>query len=364
MQAPIRTGMAGYGMAAKVMHLPFLATSPRYEVVSVLERHDHHSQEKYPFVKVVRSMDELVADPAIDLIVITTPNETHFPYAEKALQAGKHVLVEKPFAITTEQARQLIDLSGKKGLTLAVYQNRRYTADFRTIQQILREGSLGAIAEYVAHYDRYRPGPKPNAWREEPLPGSGILYDLGAHLLDQALFLFGIPRSITADVRLQRPHARAVDYFDIWLDYGFTKVTLKAGMYILEAGPRYSIHGTRGSYVKYHDDLQEALLKEGALPGGPDWGQEPPENWGILHTLLPEGQFHRAPYPSLPGNYGLYYEQLADHLLLGSPLRELPEHSFNALRLIELAMESHAKGQTLPCNGLIELPGLFPPTER
>jgi len=353
MQTPIKTGLAGYGMAAKVMHLPFLSTSPQYQVVSVLERHNNSSQEKYPTVKIVRTIGELVADPGIDLVVITTPNETHFPYAEKALLAGKHVVVEKPFAITTEQAGQLIGLSQKKGLALGVYQNRRYTADFRTIQQLFREGSLGTIAEYTAHYDRYRPGAKPNAWREEPLPGSGILYDLGAHLLDQALFLFGIPRQITADLRLQRPHARTVDYFDIWLDYGFMKATLKAGMYALEPGPRYTIHGTKGSYIKYHDDLQEALLKEGVLPIGPDWGKEPPENWGILHTVSEDGQFHKAPYPSLPGNYGLYYEQFADHLLKGNPLRERPEQSFNALRLIELAIESHRQGKTLDCTGLM-----------
>lgn len=346
MQQPIKVGLAGYGMAARVMHLPFLTTSPYYKIAAILERHQQYSQEKYPSARLVRTIDELVNDPDIDLIVITSPNETHFPYAQQALLAGKHVVVEKPFTISTEQARQLIELSRTTGKILSVYQNRRYVNHFLTIQKILREELLGTVVEFEARYDRYRPGPKPNAWREEDRPGSGIFYDLGAHLLDQALCLFGFPKTITADLRRQRSHAKATDYFDCRLDYGLLRVTLKGGMLVREPGPRYVIHGTSGSYIKFDDDPQEALLKEGVLPTIPNWGEEPPEKWGLLHTEI-NGEVIRELYPSLPGNYGGYYENLARTLLDGAPLRERPEQSYNTIRLIEQAIESSLQRRTI-----------------
>ena len=183
---------------------------------------------------------------SLELIVITTPNDSHFDYAWRALEAGKHVVVEKPFTITSADAKKLIKQAEKKNRVLSVYQNRRYVSDFLTIRQLLKENKLGEIVEFEAHYDRYRPEQRPNAWREENEPGSGILYDLGAHLIDQAFCLFGLPQFITADIRIQRPHARTTDYFELWLDYGFTKVILKAGMLVREPGPRYTIHGRHG----------------------------------------------------------------------------------------------------------------------
>ena len=339
-------------MASRVMHLPFLTTNPRYQPVSILERHASASHEKYPFLRIVRTIDELVNDPETDLIVITTPNETHFPYAQKALLAGKHVVVEKPFTITTPEALELIELSRRSGLTLSVFQNRRYVADFLTIRQLLQKGLLGELVEFTAHYDRYRPALRPNAWREEDRPGSGILYDLGAHLLDQALCLFGPPQTLTADLRRQRPGVQADDYFDLWLDYGGLKVTLKAGMLVREPGVRYTLHGMRGSFLKSGEDPQEALLKEGVLPVGPHWGEEPAEQWGLLNTEI-DGRIVREPYPSLRGDFGGYYTNLAHTLLDGAPLKERPELSYNHVRLIELAMESSREKKTVACKGLL-----------
>jgi predicted dehydrogenase len=352
MQTPIRVGLAGYGIAAQVMHLPFITTLKEYRLLTVLERHHHHSQEKYPFVRVVKDIDELVSDPETDLIVITTPNDTHFSYTQKALEAGKHVVLEKPFTITSEEAKALIDLAKKSDRILSVFQNRRYVADFLTVKKILHEKLLGDIVEFEAHYDRYRPALKPNAWREENKPGSGIFYDLGAHLIDQALYLFGIPQTVTADIRIQRPGAKTDDYFDLRLDYGFTRVILKSGMLVREPGPRFMIHGTLGSFLKYGEDPQEALLKAGALPNGPDWGKEPEENWGWLHTEI-EGKIIKEKYPSLPGNFGFYYQNLYKTLALGEALREKPEHGFNTIRMIELAMESNRKKCTMECKGFI-----------
>lgn len=352
MQHPIRVGLVGYGVAAQVMHLPFITTLGEYRLVSVLERHQQRAQEKYPWVRTVTTIGDLTDDPEIDLIVVTTPNDTHFPYTEQALLAGKHVVLEKPFTITTDDAARLIETARQCGRTLSVFQNRRYVCDFLTIKKILSEKLLGEVVEFEAHYDRYRPDPKPNAWREENKPGSGILYDLGSHLIDQALYLFGVPRSLTADVRLQRPHARTDDYFDLRLDYGFTKVILKSGMLVREPGPRYMIHGTRGSFLKYGEDPQEVMLKAGVLPNIPGWGQEPEDQWGLLHTDL-NGTIIRTKYPSLAGNFGFYYQNLYRTIAQGEPLKEKPEHGFNTIRMVTLALESNEKKCTLPCTGFM-----------
>ena len=352
MQNPIRVGVAGYGMAAKVMHLPFITTMKEYKLVSVLERHQSESKEKYPYVNVVRTIDELVADPTLDLIVITTPNDTHFSYAQKSLAAGKHVALEKPFTNTSEEAKQLIDISKQYNRVLSVFHNRRYVADFLTMKKILKEKLLGDVVEYEGHFDRYRPALRPNSWREDDKAGSGILYDLGSHLIDQALYLFGIPKTITADIRLQRPNSRIDDYFDLALDYGFTKAILKSGMLVREPGPRYMIHGTLGSFLKYGEDPQEALLKEGVLPNTPHWGEEPEEQWGLLHTEI-DGKIIKEKYPSVPGSFGFYYANLYKTIALGEPLQEKAEHGFNAIRMIELAIESSKKKCTLECKGFI-----------
>lgn len=349
----IKVGLVGYGMAAKVMHAPFLATLPGYQVTTVLERHRQESKQLFPDAQVVTSFEEVLSAP-VDLVVITTPNETHVPYAAAALGAGKHVVVEKPFTVTSEDALALIALAGSAGgPVLSVFQNRRYVADFLTIKKLLKEQLLGDIHEFEAHYDRYRPEPKPNAWREEDLPGSGILYDLGPHLIDQALCLFGLPRQIFADIRKQRPHARVDDYFDLTLDYGFNKVTLKAGMLVREPGPRYQIHGTEGSFIKFGEDPQEALLKTGVLPVAADWGMEAPEHYGLLHTAV-NGSVTREKYVSLPGNYGGYYKNLYQTLVNGVPLKEKPEHGYNTIRLIELAFESYRLQKPVPCEGLLD----------
>ncbi len=287
-------------------------------------------------MEIVRSLDEMLADESLELIVITTPNDSHFDYAFRSLEAGKHVVLEKPFTITSEDARKLITQAEKKKRVLSVYQNRRYVSDFLTIRQLLKENKLGEIVEFEAHYDRYRPEQRPNAWREENTPGSGILYDLGAHLIDQAFCLFGLPRFVTADIRIQRPHARTTDYFELWLDYGFTKVILKAGMLVREPGPRYLIHGRLGSFIKSGEDPQEALLRKGILPTAPDWGQESEDIYGFLHTEF-NGKIIREKYPSLPGNYGGFYADLYNTIRKGAVLRVKPEHGYNVIRLIELA---------------------------
>jgi predicted dehydrogenase len=348
----IKVGLVGFGMAARVMHAPFLATLPQYKVVTVLERNREESRQLFPDAQIVRSLEELLASD-IDLVVITTPNDTHLPYTLQALAAGKHVVLEKPFTITSSDAQQLINATSQSGKVLSVFQNRRYVADFLTIKKIIQEELLGTIHEFEAHYDRYRPQAKPNAWREENLPGSGILYDLGPHLVDQALCLFGLPQQITADIRKQRTHSVVDDYFDLCLDYGYTKVVLKAGMLVREPGPRYVIHGTEGSFIKSGEDPQEAILKTGQLPTAPDWGSEPEELYGHLHTTV-NGEEINQKYPSLQGGFGGYYSNLYETIVNGKPLSEKPEHGYNTIKIIELAFESHQAKATIPCTGLKE----------
>lgn len=352
-QEKIRVAIIGYGISAKVFHLPFINTlTGKYELKVILQRKGNEAQEKYPDVTIARNIDEVVANPDVDLIIITTPNDTHFPFAKKALEAGKHVVLEKPFTITTDEARQLVNIAAGSADILSVYQNRRYVSDFRTLKAIIDGKLLGDIHEFEAHYDRYRAEARPTAWREAPLPGSGILYDIGAHIIDQALYFFGMPDSVTADIRMQRPHAKTDDYFNIWLNYSTTKVILHAGMLVREPGPRYMIQGTLGSFIKYGEDPQEARLRAGEPPAGEDWGQEPESMFGLIHTEQ-DGKIIKEKYPSLKGSYADYYNELYNSIVNGKPVKEKPEHGYNIIRIIELAMQSHREKRTVECTELM-----------
>lgn len=354
-QQKLRVAVAGFGISAKVFHLPFInILTDKYELTAILQRKGNEAQEAYPGVKIARTIDELLTVPDVDMVVITTPNETHFPFAKIALEKGKHVVLEKPFTNTTEEARQLVNIARASGNILSVYQNRRYVSDFRTMKAIIDEKILGDIHEFEAHYDRYRMEARPTAWREAPLPGSGILYDLGAHLIDQALYFFGMPHSVTADIRMQRPHAKVDDYFNIWLNYGFTKVILHAGMLVREPGPRYMIQGTSGSFIKYGEDPQEARLRAGEPPVGKDWGQEPETMFGLIHTEK-DGKIIKERYPSLRGSYADYYNELYNSIVNGEPVKEKPEHGYNIIRIIELAIQSHREKRTVECTELMNV---------
>jgi predicted dehydrogenase len=347
----IKTGIAGFGKSAKVFHVPFLSTMEGFEITKVLERHSDESKKKLPGISVAKSFDELIGDSNTELIVVTTPNDTHFDYASRAMRAGKHVVLEKPFTNTTEEAGELIKIAKETGQILSVYQNRRYVSDFLTMRDILNDKLLGEVHEFSATYDRYRPDPIPGAWREAALPGSGILFDLGPHIIDQVLILFGNPLTITADIKKQRPQVEADDYFNIWLQYDYLKVILHGGMLVREQGPRYMIQGTKGSFLKYGEDPQEEKLKAGELPVSEQWGQEPESYYGLLHTEI-NGQIVKKIIPSRRGDYGQYYRNIYETIANGAPLQERPEHGFNTIKIIELAFESSLQKKTLACNGL------------
>ena len=358
MSTTISVAVVGFGMSATVFHLPFLSTMPGFRVAAIVQRRGHEAAAAFPQATIYTSFEAMLANPDIHLVVITTPNSTHFPFAKAALLAGKHVVVEKPFTNTANEAAELIALSQQTGKVLSVYHNRRYVSDFLTIKALLAQGLLGKVHEYECHFDRFRTEPRSYAfWREQAEIGGGVLYDLGSHLIDQALCLFGLPNSITADIKTQRPFGEADDYFDLRLEFGHTKAILKSSMLVKEMGPRYMVHGDVGSYIKYGDDPQEADLKLGKLPNLPHWGEEPEEMAGLLHTTL-NGAELRVKHPSLPGNFGLYYQRLHQTITAGAPLHEKPEHGYNVVRLIELARQSHAEKRTVECTGLLDVPYL------
>jgi len=353
----------GFGLSGRVFHARFLSASSNYELSAIVERHTDAAQKIYPTVKIYRSTSELMNDPEIDLIIITTPNNSHFPLAKEALEKGKHVVMEKPFTVSTDEALELIQLVQKQQgkYVLYPYQNRRYDSGFRTIRQIIDQKLLGEeIVEMEIHFDRYRPQLKTSGsiWREQSGPGSGILYDLGSHLVDQALCLFGHPKTITANVRKQRLNAQSDDYFDIRLEYGKQRrlrVILKASMFVREMGPRYQIHGTKGSFLKYGDDVQESELKSGRIPdiNGRDWGKEPEHDWGLLHTEISDGQIIKEKYPTLNGDYGSFYEDLYQTIVHSQPLKIRAEDGYNTIRLIELAQQSSQEKRTIICDKLL-----------
>ncbi|MDQ2753847.1 MAG: Gfo/Idh/MocA family oxidoreductase [Bacteroidota bacterium] len=346
----IKVGLIGWGISAKVFHAPFIKASPHYEVTHVLERHKHESKEVFPEAEIVTNIEDLLRQN-IDLVVITTPNDTHYPYTLAALEANKNVVVEKPFTIFSNDALQLINKAKQKELLLAVYHNRRYVSDYLTIKKILDKKLLGDVHTFEAHYDRYRAEERPDAWREKPTAGSGILYDLGAHLIDQSLTLFGLPKEITAKTKLQRPHAKAVDWFDLNLNYGFLEVTLQSGMLVREPGPRYLVHGTKGSFIKSGEDPQEAKLRAGEAPSEKS-GEEGEEIWGLLHTEM-DGRIIKEKVPSEKGNYGLFYEDLYQTLQNQKPFPIKPEQAYNVIKIIELAEKSSKTKCTVSCEGLI-----------
>lgn len=343
----IKVGLIGYGMAARVFHAPVIRSVAGLRLTKVVERHGDESHSLRPPVEVVRDADALLQDEEIELVVITTPNSSHFELARRSLLARKHVVVEKPFTATSAQAQELIELARRQERIISVNQNRRWDGDFQTVKKILDSRLLGRLVEFESHYDRFRNSPRPGAWREQEVEGSGILYDLGSHLIDQAQILFGLPEMITADLRIQRDFAKTTDNFELILHYDGLKVALRAGMLVRCPSPRFILHGSLGSFLKYGIDPQEEALKQGRLPSEPDWGREPKELWGRLITeaggLNLDGQVE-----TLAGCYQAFYRNIADAIGGRAELAVKPEEARNTIRIIELAIESSAQKRSVP----------------
>ncbi|MFP4096604.1 MAG: oxidoreductase [Cyclobacteriaceae bacterium] len=341
-EAKIRVGIVAYGRVAQKYHAPILHALPGFEIVKVLERHQNLAEQHYPFVQTVRNMSELLEDDSLDLIVITTPNQFHFAQAKAALEAGKHVVLEKPFTVSSMEAEMLLQVAESEDRLLSVFHNRRWDGDFKTVRKIIASGALGELVEFESRFDRFINRQRDSYWREQDVPGAGVLYDLGPHLIDQALQLFGKPKRLFADIRKQRPDSQVDDYFDLVLYYDRLKVRLKAGNLVKELQPRFVLHGTQGSFIKFGMDPQNRLPISAEAIARPDWGKESPEKWGKLNTTF-QGLAISGSVETLPGTYFSYYEDIYQAIKHGKKPAVTAEDALATIEIIEAAMMSDRK---------------------
>ena len=348
----VRVGLIGFGLAGQAFHAPVIRGVPGMELACILERHGKRAQERYPEVRVARSLEELLEDQGIQLCVVATPNDSHFDYARACLLAGRDVVVDKPFAPTLRESEELVRLAAERGRLITVYQDRRYDGDFETVRKIVQSGRLGSVAEYECRFDRFRLEPKANAWRERAdQPGAGVLFDLGPHVIDQALVLFGEPRAITASAFCQRETSQVDDAFDVCMEYPNSGAGLRAmgraRIIAYAPGPHFLIHGTKGSFVKCGMDPQEARLRGGNLPDGLDWGAD----WGVEDEQW-WGTLSRVGEPNVKvkterGDYRGFYANVRDAIEKKAALDVTPEQALRTMRAVMLAHKSSRERRTV-----------------
>ncbi len=336
----IKTALCSYGMSGSIFHAPFLHLHKGFELYGVWERTKKTAFNKYPRIRSFDTYEDLLKDGAIDLVIINTPNYTHFDFAKKALLSGKNIIVEKPFCITVKECDELIALAKEKNKLLSVYQNRRYDSDFKIIRKVVHENLLGDLVEVEFHFDRFKEELSPKGHKEIPGPGTGLLYDLGSHLIDQALCLFGKPQSIFADITAARKISLVDDYMELILFYSALRIRIKASYVVREPLPSYILHGTKGSFIKTRTDVQETALQSGLTPDAKDWGKEPENERGLLHTER-AGKVIREYLPSENGNYMEYYNGIYLALTEGADLPVSAEAGRNVIEIIEKAYQSN-----------------------
>jgi len=363
----IRVGLVGFGMGGRVFHGPLLSSVEGLELAAVVERHTDLATQRYPGIATCRSLEAMLADSSLDLFVVTTPSGTHFQVARQILEAGKNVVVDKPVAVTSAEIAELMELAAARHALLIPFHNRRWDSDFQTIQRLLHEGSLGRLVHLESNFDRWSPGSARRAWKEDPGAGGGILLDLGTHLADQALVLFGKPESVGAEVIRERDGEGANDSFTLRLRYpgfpphrqrpvaggpGFS-VTLGSNCLSSLVRPRFHLRGTKGNYWKWGVDPQEAALNQVTRIAGHDseraWGEEPPANWGALSVDVDGGMVTR-PIAPIPGDYRLFYAAVRDALLGKAPAPVTALSAWRVARLLEWATESSAQRREIPCD--------------
>ena len=340
----LKVGIVGYGFATKVFHAPLVSGVPGLQLTAVASSSPAKVAADWPEVEVEGTPEALFARPDLDLVVIPTPNATHYPLAMRALEAGRHVVVDKPFTLTVAEARSLYARAAQAGRLLSVFQNRRWDADFLTLRGLLAAGELGTVMEFESHFDRHVPKVQ-DRWREKGDLGCGLWYDLGTHLMDQALQLFGTPEAISVDLARQREGALTDDYFMARLSYGATRVILHANNVVPQPGPRFTVHGTQGTFVKYGLDAQQAALTAGKRPPAPDWGADPNPGTVSLHR---DGALQTRTVASEPGDYPAYYAAVRDAILGISPNPVQAADAVRLMGLIELGRRSAAERRELP----------------
>jgi scyllo-inositol 2-dehydrogenase (NADP+) len=334
----LQVGIVGFGLSGQVFHAPFIEASPDFNLHTIVSRNDL-AVAKYPSANVISSFDDLLTLSEIDLVIICSPNSLHFSQARAALQAGKHVIVEKPFTVSSDEAKTLISIAHDTGKKIFPFHNRRWDSDFLTLKHIISEGRLGKVLEFESRFDRFTPEISRAAWRYHQQAGGGTLFDLGIHLIDQAVSLFGSPDGVFARLFNQREGSITDDSFDLKLIYPSLNVTLKASVFTKEPGPRFQVHGTKGSFVKYGSDSQEAQLRLGKIPGSKGYGKEPVNQRGILNTVL-QGKEFRGRVASKPGNYMEFFNNVYSVLIHGASAIVNPEDALLNIRIIEAARTS------------------------
>jgi scyllo-inositol 2-dehydrogenase (NADP+) len=339
----IRTGLIGFGLGGTAFHAPLIDAVPELALAAIVTSRAAAVHERYPGVQVVPDVEALLADPGIELVVVSTPNDTHFPLAQAALEAGKHVVIDKPFANSVAEAEALVALAAARGRVLSVFHNRRWDSDFLTLRKLLDEGRLGEVTLYEARWDRFRPGLR-DSWHETAGPGGGVLIDLGPHLIDQALAFFGPPESIAADIAGQREGSQVDDYFELTLHYGQMRAILSSASIVPAPRPRFAVHGTRASFVKHGLDPQEAQLRGGGSADDPGHGVEDAAN----HGLLIGGDGARQVVPSERGDYRRFYSGVAQAIRGDAASPVSPADALAGLRIVELARQSAREGRSLP----------------
>jgi scyllo-inositol 2-dehydrogenase (NADP+) len=346
MEQKIAVGIASFGLSGRVFHAPFINHDKRFTLKSIVERSKDEAHKIYPEVVISRSFEELLDDREIALIVVNTPDNTHFEFTKKALQAGKHVVVEKPFTQSVAQAEELVALAREKGTMLTVFQNRRWDGDFLTVQEIVKKKMLGRLVEFESHFDRYKYAVQRDTWKERADAGASLVYNLGSHMIDQALVLFGMPEAVTAHTRIVRTGGEVDDWYDIRLHYRDVNVCTKSSYLVREPGPRYILHGTLGSFIKHGLDPQEDAMIQGHTPTESDWGKEPQEWWGLLNTEI-NGNHRKVIIETKPGNYGAFYNDVYDCIVHRTKPPVTLEEALNLMRIIEATKQSNEERKTI-----------------
>jgi predicted dehydrogenase len=346
----IRVGLVGFGMAGRVFHAPLISSVEGLELAAVVERSSNKAAERYPGITTYRSLDAMLADSSLDLFVVATPSGTHFQVAQQILEAGRNVVVDKPVAIASSEVARLMELAAARGVLLVPFFNRRWDGDFQTIRELLRGGSLGRLVYLESRFDRWRPNPPSDRlWKEDPSVGGGVLLDLGTHLADQALALFGKPESVAAEVLCERSWARANDAFTIRLHYPDFSVVLGANSLSSPPRPRFHLRGDQGNYCKLGLDPQEAALNKITRIDDPAWGLEAPADWGTLSVDV-DGAIVTRPVAPIPGDYRLYYAGVRDALLGKAPAPVPAVAAWRVARLLEWAAESSEQRREVSCD--------------
>ena len=345
MQPTLNVALVGYGFVGKVFHAPLVANTPGLRLHTVVSSDARKVLADHPGVRVVAEPEAAFADPDIDLVVVAAPNMAHAALASAALAQGKHVVVDKPFTATLQQAQQVVADAARADRLVSVFQNRRWDADFLTLGKLIADGALGQAMEFHSHFDRYRPLVA-DRWRERDEPGSGLWYDLGPHLIDQALQLFGMPEAMFADIALQRDGAKAADYFNVLLRYPKLRVVLHAGSLVPGRSLRFAVHGTRASYLKQGLDPQEDALRKGGIPGQPGWGIDPLP--GVLRSGTASG-VEAEIVQGLPGDYVRYYAAMRDAILHGAPAPVTPQQALEVMAMLEWGLESSTTRREIAC---------------